>query len=96
MVSARSGSLPDRVPGEQQGLVQIDVFRDAGSVDLVGGFASHFPITVIADMFGPDRSGQERISGWYRASVTTCSRRSAPPRSTRCARATGTSRRSAA
>ncbi|MFG2392276.1 cytochrome P450 [Streptomyces lavendulae] len=47
----------------------IDAFRDAGSVDLVSGFASHFPITVIADMFGLDRSGQERISGWYRAFV---------------------------
>ncbi|WCD84275.1 Pulcherriminic acid synthase [Streptomyces xanthophaeus] len=47
----------------------IDGFRDTGAVDLVSGFASHFPITVIADMFGLDRSGQEHIAGWYRAFV---------------------------
>lgn len=43
----------------------IDAFRGAGSVDLVSGFASRFPISVIADMFGLDRSGQEHIGGWY-------------------------------
>ncbi|MFB6823746.1 cytochrome P450 [Streptomyces virginiae] len=47
----------------------IDGFRGTGSVDLVSGFASHFPITVIADMFGLDRSGQKHIGGWYRAFV---------------------------
>ncbi|WP_411103245.1 cytochrome P450 [Streptomyces sp. cmx-4-9] len=47
----------------------IDGFRTAGSVDLVSGFASRFPISVIADMFGLDRSGHEHIGGWYRAFV---------------------------
>ncbi|MFD5931796.1 cytochrome P450 [Streptomyces sp. NPDC060333] len=57
----------------------IDAFRDVGSVDLVSGFASHFPITVIADMFGLDRSGQERISGWYRAFVAFIANLSGDP-----------------
>ncbi|WP_030730072.1 cytochrome P450 [Streptomyces sp. NRRL S-237] len=47
----------------------IDGFRETGAVDLVSGFASHFPITVIADMFGLDRSGQKQLGRWYRAFV---------------------------
>ncbi|MET9605900.1 cytochrome P450 [Streptomyces sp. NPDC006512] len=67
----RGNELRDKVVPviERNARELIDAFRGTGSVDLVSGFASHFPITVIADMFGLDRSGQERISGWYRAFV---------------------------
>ncbi|MFD3547296.1 cytochrome P450 [Streptomyces sp. NPDC058655] len=57
----------------------IDAFRHSGSVDLVGDFASHFPITVISDMFGLDRSGQEHISAWYRAFVAFIANLSGDP-----------------
>nr|WSX47953.1 cytochrome P450 [Streptomyces sp. NBC_00974] len=57
----------------------IDAFRGAGSVDLVSGFASRFPISVIADMFGLDRSGQEHIGGWYRAFVAFVANLSGEP-----------------
>ncbi|MGW7345718.1 cytochrome P450 [Streptomyces sp. NPDC054854] len=57
----------------------IDGFRAAGSVDLVSGFASHFPISVIADMFGLDRSGHEHIGGWYRAFVAFTANLSGDP-----------------
>ncbi|MFJ7207116.1 cytochrome P450 [Streptomyces sp. NPDC098789] len=67
----RGGELREKVVPiiDRNARELIDAFRGAGTVDLVSGFASRFPISVIGDMFGLDRSGQERIAGWYRAFV---------------------------
>jgi pulcherriminic acid synthase len=43
----------------------IDGLRGAGSADLVGDFATHFPINVIVDMLGLDKADHERFHGWY-------------------------------
>ncbi|QBI53102.1 cytochrome P450 [Streptomonospora litoralis] len=43
----------------------IDGFRDTGSVDLVSEFATHFPINVIVDMLGLDKSDHDRFHKWY-------------------------------
>jgi cytochrome P450 len=43
----------------------IDRFRAAGSVDLVSGFATRFPVNVIADMLGLDKSDHPRFHRWY-------------------------------
>jgi cytochrome P450 len=43
----------------------IDGFREAGTVDLVPAFARRFPINVIVDMLGLERSEQMRFQGWY-------------------------------
>jgi len=43
----------------------IDQFRAAGSADLVSDFASHFPISVIVDMLGLDKSDHARFHRWY-------------------------------
>jgi cytochrome P450 len=43
----------------------IDEFRDKGSVDLVTDFARHFPINVIVDMLGLDRTEHARFQRWY-------------------------------
>jgi pulcherriminic acid synthase len=43
----------------------IDDFRDRGSVDLVSDFARHFPINVIVDMLGLDRTDHVRFQRWY-------------------------------
>ncbi|MEV7113333.1 cytochrome P450 [Streptomyces anulatus] len=47
----------------------IDTFRDAGSVDLVADYATRFPVNVIADMLGLDKSDYERFHGWYTAVI---------------------------
>lgn len=47
----------------------IDGFRDAGSVDLVADYATRFPVNVIADMLGLDKSDYERFHGWYTAVI---------------------------
>lgn len=47
----------------------IDAFRDTGSVDLVGGFATRFPVNVIADMLGLDRADHDKFHGWYTAVI---------------------------
>ncbi|MFD5145764.1 cytochrome P450 [Streptomyces sp. NPDC058401] len=67
----RGNALRDQVVPiiERNARELIAAFRDSGSVDLVSGFASLFPISVIADMFGLDRSGQQALGGWYRAFV---------------------------
>ncbi|MGW1770494.1 cytochrome P450 [Streptomyces sp. NPDC002104] len=67
----RGNALRDQVVPiiERNARELIAAFADSGSVDLVSGFASRFPISVIADMFGLDRSGQEALGGWYRAFV---------------------------
>ncbi|WP_019818678.1 cytochrome P450 [Saccharomonospora saliphila] len=43
----------------------IDRFRHTGNADLVHDFARHFPINVIVDMLGLDRSDHERFQRWY-------------------------------
>src|SRR5690606_27477191 len=47
----------------------IDGFRSTGSADLVHDFARHFPINVIVDMLGLDRSDQARFQTWYTAII---------------------------
>ncbi|MFE7329974.1 cytochrome P450 [Streptomyces sp. NPDC057565] len=43
----------------------IDTFRRTGEADLVGGFATRFPVLVIADMLGLDRADHDRFHAWY-------------------------------
>lgn len=43
----------------------IDAFRKDGSVDLVEQFATRFPIGVIVDMLGLDKSDHPRFQKWY-------------------------------
>lgn len=47
----------------------IDGFRHSGSVDLVADYATRFPVNVIADMLGLDKSDYERFHGWYTAVI---------------------------
>jgi len=47
----------------------IDGFRSTGSADLVHDFARHFPINVIVDMLGLDRSDHARFQTWYTAII---------------------------
>jgi cytochrome P450 len=47
----------------------IDGFRDAEEADLVGQFATHFPVNVIVDMLGLDRADRDRFHAWYSAVV---------------------------
>lgn len=43
----------------------IDGFRGTGSADLVGDFATHFPVNVIVDMLGLDKADHARFHRWY-------------------------------
>ncbi|MFF4749695.1 cytochrome P450 [Streptomyces sp. NPDC002514] len=43
----------------------IDAFRHTGSADLVHDYATRFPVNVIADMLGLDKSDHDRFHGWY-------------------------------
>ncbi|MEV6702006.1 cytochrome P450 [Streptomyces sp. NPDC051453] len=43
----------------------IDTFRATGFVDLVGAYATRFPVNVIADMLGLDKADHARFHGWY-------------------------------
>lgn len=43
----------------------IDPWRTSGAVDLVGDFTIRFPINVIVDMLGLDKSDHERFQAWY-------------------------------
>ncbi|MFJ4826233.1 cytochrome P450 [Streptomyces bacillaris] len=47
----------------------IDRFRTTGAVDLVTDYASRFPVNVIADMLGLDKSDYDRFHGWYTAVI---------------------------
>ncbi|MFE3653918.1 cytochrome P450 [Streptomyces sp. NPDC059152] len=47
----------------------IDAFRGAEEVELVGQFATRFPINVIVDMLGLDRADHDRFHGWYTAVI---------------------------
>ncbi|MFJ2102154.1 cytochrome P450 [Streptomyces anulatus] len=61
----------------------IDTFRDAGSVDLVADYATRFPVNVIADMLGLDKSDYERFHGWYTAVIAFLGNLSGDPDVTR-------------
>ncbi|MER5488835.1 cytochrome P450 [Streptomyces sp. NPDC002812] len=80
----RGNELRDKVVPviERNARELIDAFRGTGCVDLVSGFASHFPISVIADMFGLDRSGRRALGGWYRAFVAFTGNLSGDPEKT--------------
>lgn len=43
----------------------IERFRMSGHVELVGEFATHFPISVIVDMLGLPRSDHDKFHAWY-------------------------------
>ena len=43
----------------------IDAFRTAGEVELVGQYATRFPINVIVDMLGLPTSDHEHFHRWY-------------------------------
>ncbi|MDS1270205.1 cytochrome P450 [Lipingzhangella sp. LS1_29] len=43
----------------------VDGFRTAGEADLVSQFATRFPINVIVDMLGLQRSDHDRFHRWY-------------------------------
>ncbi|WP_405438834.1 cytochrome P450 [Streptomyces anulatus] len=61
----------------------INTFRDAGSVDLVADYATRFPVNVIADMLGLDKSDYERFHGWYTAVIAFLGNLSGDPEVTR-------------
>lgn len=61
----------------------IDTFRDTGSVDLVADYATRFPVNVIADMLGLDKSDYERFHGWYTAVIAFLGNLSGDPEVTR-------------
>lgn len=43
----------------------IDKFRDTGRADIVADFATHFPVSVIVDMLGLERSDHAKFHKWY-------------------------------
>lgn len=43
----------------------IDKFAEKGEVDLVDQFSLRFPINVIVDMLGLDKSDHDRFNSWY-------------------------------
>ncbi|MGW0916905.1 cytochrome P450 [Streptomyces sp. NPDC002784] len=47
----------------------IDAFRSTGSADIVGDYATRFPVNVIADMLGLDKADHARFHGWYTAVI---------------------------
>ncbi|MDG9719625.1 cytochrome P450 [Streptomyces sp. DH24] len=57
----------------------IDAFRHTGSADLVGDYATHFPVSVIADMLGLDKADHARFHRWYTAVVAFFSNLSGDP-----------------
>ncbi|HZB33024.1 MAG TPA: cytochrome P450 [Streptosporangiaceae bacterium] len=54
---------------EQNAGELIDGFRAAGAADLVSQFATRFPINVIVDMLGLDKSDHPRFHRWYTAII---------------------------
>ncbi|MBB6174884.1 pulcherriminic acid synthase [Nocardiopsis mwathae] len=67
----RGSTLRDRfLPViEQNARDLIDGFRTTGSADLVGQFATRFPINVIVDMLGLDKADHPRFHRWYTAII---------------------------
>ncbi|MEV7104230.1 cytochrome P450 [Streptomyces atroolivaceus] len=47
----------------------VDTFRHTGSADLVTDYATRFPVNVIADMLGLDKTDHTRFHRWYTAVI---------------------------
>jgi cytochrome P450 len=47
----------------------VDAFRCTGSADIVGDYATRFPVNVIADMLGLDKADHARFHRWYTAVI---------------------------
>ncbi|MYT73646.1 MULTISPECIES: cytochrome P450 [unclassified Streptomyces] len=54
---------------ERNSRALIDRFRATGSADIVGDYATRFPVNVIADMLGLDQADHARFHGWYTAVI---------------------------
>ncbi|MEU6841536.1 cytochrome P450 [Streptomyces sp. NPDC046716] len=54
---------------ERNSRALIDQFRATGSADIVGDYATRFPVNVIADMLGLDKADHARFHGWYTAVI---------------------------
>ena len=57
----------------------IDPWRNEGRVDLVGQFTIKFPINVIVDMLGLDKSDHARFQQWYHSIMAFLSNLSGDP-----------------
>ena len=57
----------------------LDTVRDSGRADLVGDFATRFPINVIVDMLALDKADHPRFHAWYTAIVAFFSNLSQNP-----------------
>ncbi|WP_159942682.1 MULTISPECIES: cytochrome P450 [unclassified Nocardiopsis] len=60
----------------------VDAFRHTGEVELVGQFATRFPINVIVDMLGLNRSHHDRFHRWYSSIIAFLGNLSQDPRVT--------------
>ncbi|MGW3719176.1 cytochrome P450 [Streptomyces sp. NPDC005133] len=47
----------------------IDGFRHSGAADIVSDYATRFPVNVIADMLGLDKTDHARFHRWYTAVI---------------------------
>ncbi|MFJ4714466.1 cytochrome P450 [Streptomyces sp. NPDC088785] len=54
---------------ERNSTALVDRFRATGSADIVGDYATRFPVNVIADMLGLDQADHARFHGWYTAVI---------------------------
>ncbi len=63
----RGSTLEDRFRPfiERNARDLIDGFRHTGRADLVAQFATHFPINVIVDVLGLDKSDHAKFHRWY-------------------------------
>jgi cytochrome P450 len=57
----------------------IDAFRHRGAADLVGDYATRFPVNVIADMLGLDKADHARFHQWYTSVIAFLSNLSGDP-----------------
>ncbi|WP_081238976.1 cytochrome P450 [Streptomyces viridosporus] len=57
----------------------IDAFRHTGSADLVTDYATRFPVNVIADMLGLDKTDHPRFHRWYTSVIAFLGNLSADP-----------------
>lgn len=64
---------------EQNSRELINNFRDAGHVELVADYATHFPINVIVDMLGLDKADHARFHRWYTSIISFLSNLSQDP-----------------
>ncbi|CAL9324747.1 Pulcherriminic acid synthase (plasmid) [Streptomyces sp. SudanB66_2053] len=57
----------------------IGAFRHTGSADLVGDYATRFPVNVIADMLSLEKSDHTRFHRWYTAVIALLGNLSGDP-----------------